>query len=388
MLKSGIPLENTLGIKWFMSDTPGIGGYLRRSYEDFLVKEVPSEKAEDDVGEYTHFTLVKTNWDTIRSISALSKALGVSRKRFGFAGTKDRKAVTSQRMSVWNVEAERLKSINIKDLKLSDFVRSNERLSVGDLLGNEFEITVRDPDKLDQAEIEKCRRAIDERGVPNYFGYQRFGLIRPNTHIIGRKLLDRDIRGAVLSYIADYYEGERDDAKEARRQLKEDMDFKRALTSFPKRLGYERTMIEHLHKNPTDFAGALRRLHKKLRQMFIHGYQSYLFNLILSKMIEAELDIPSAEIPLFGYKSTFSEGVQGEIEREVLEEEGVGLERFNIPSLPELKSKGSFRKACLETKVTYRLNEDNSVVFNFFLSKGNYGTMVMREFMKADPLNY
>jgi tRNA pseudouridine13 synthase len=127
MKRSNIPLENTIGIKFFVTDTPGIGGYLKREFNDFFVREVPIEKKEDETGDYTHFTLEKTNWDTIRAISALSRAVGVSRKRFGFAGTKDKKAVTTQVMAVWRVEPERLKTIKIKDLKLWDFKKSSEQ---------------------------------------------------------------------------------------------------------------------------------------------------------------------------------------------------------------------------------------------------------------------
>ncbi len=85
MLRTNHSLEDTVGIRYFLTDTPGIGGHLRREFSDFQVSEVPVEKQADEDGDYTHFTLEKTNWDTIRAISALSRAVGVSRKRFGFA---------------------------------------------------------------------------------------------------------------------------------------------------------------------------------------------------------------------------------------------------------------------------------------------------------------
>jgi tRNA pseudouridine13 synthase len=320
MLQTNYPLEDKVGIRYFITDTPGIGGQLRRKFDDFQVSEVPVKKRVDPEGDYTHFTLEKTNWDTIRAISAMSRSVGVSRKRFGFAGTKDKRAVTRQRMAVWNVPPERLESIQVKDLRIYDLNQSSERILVGDLLGNEFEITVRELLSTEKSVIEQCIDQIHSRGVPNYFGYQRFGLQRPNTHIVGRKLVEGNIEGAVMSYLADYYDGERDDAREARRSLKETGDFKQALADFPKRLGYERTMLDHLYKNPTDFAGALRRLHKKLRQLLVHGYQSYLFNLVLSQMIEDKIDIHKVDIPLFGYKSRYTEGRQGEIEKSVLED--------------------------------------------------------------------
>ncbi|MFV2041196.1 MAG: tRNA pseudouridine(13) synthase TruD, partial [Candidatus Hydrothermarchaeales archaeon] len=342
MLRTNHPLEETVGIRYFITDTQGIGGHLRREYADFQVSEVGVEKQADPEGDYTHFTLEKTNWDTIRAISALSRAVGVSRKRFGFAGTKDKRAVTRQRMAVWNVPSEKLESARVKDIRLYDFTRSSERILVGDLIGNTFEITVREPQIFDETVIETCRDQIHLKGIPNYFGYQRFGVQRPNTHVVGRKIVEGDIEGAVMSYLADFYPGERDDARDARRSLKETGDFKQALTDFPKRLGYERTMLDSLYKNPSDFAGALRRFHKKLRQLLVHGYQSYLFNLTLSRMIEEELDIHRVEVPLFGYKSSFTEGRQGEIERDVLETAGMDFRSFKISSMPELSPRGAY----------------------------------------------
>ncbi len=388
MLRTNHSLENTVGIRYYITNTPGIGGYLRQAFEDFQVSEVPVEKQLDPEGEYTHFTLEKTNWDTIRAISALSRAVRVSRKRFGFGGTKDKRAVTRQRMAVWNVPPERLESVKVKDLRVYDLNRSSERILLGDLIGNEFEITVREPEITDESTIEQCRDHIHKSGVANYFGYQRFGLQRPNTHVVGRKIVEGDIKGAVMSYLADYYEGERGDAREARRNLKETGDFKRALETFPKRLGYERTMLDYLNKNQTDFVGALRRLHKKLRQLLVHGYQSYLFNLVLSGIIEENVDIRNVSLPLFGYKSRFTDGRQGEIERSVLESEAMDFRSFKIKSMPELSSRGSHRTASLETEVSYEIREDESIKFKFFLPKGNYATMIMREFMKTDPMNY
>ena len=389
MMKSPYELDHHLGLDYFTTDTRGIGGRLRTTIEDFIVNELYEDTGDVLEGEYTHFTLQKKNWDTHRAIKLIGKHLGVSHKRFGFAGTKDKRAVTSQRVAVWNVDPEDLKRVDIKDITLSNFKQSDKRISLGESLGNGFEIVVRDI--KNEESLEDISIQLKESGVPNYFGYQRFGVTRPNTHLVGREILNGNLKSAVLSYIGRPYKSEREDVYEARKFVDETLDFKKALEIFPKRLNYERSMLDALSKNPNDFAGALRRLPKKLRWMLVHAYQSFLFNMILSLSIEMEINVD--KIPLFGYESSFSTGRLGEIEKSVLEKTGISFDHFKIPTMPELSSRGFLREAFIKIDPGFEIMEDElfdtkKVLIKFSLPTGSYATVVMREFMKTNPLNY
>ncbi len=402
-MKSPYQLDRLIGLEHFITSTKGIDGKLRTIAEDFFVEEISNvenfspEMKNFQALEYTHFTLEKKNWNTVDAIKAIARATGVSHKRFGYAGTKDKRALTRQRAAVWKIEPEQLASIKIKDIALSNFKKCSDRISLGDSLGNKFRITVRNLDfgEKELSEIiSETTNQLDERGIPNYFGYQRFGIIRPNTHLVGKEILKGNLEGAVMAYLANPYEAEKKDAYEARKSLQETKDFREALKNFPMRLNFERSMLDALAKNPRDCAGALRRLPKKLRWMLVHGYQSFLFNKILSRMIEEKISIEGKKIPLFGYKSSFSEGRQGEIEREIIEEENIALENFRIKSMPELSSEGLLRDACIETSPSFEIGGDElnegklKCTVEFTLPKGSYATVVLREFMKTEPLNY
>lgn len=397
MIKSPFELDRILGLEYFVADTRGIGGRLRIKVEDFLVEEIFNLVQEEPAGEYTHFTLEKKNWETHRAIKTIARALAVSHKRFGYAGTKDRRALTRQRVAVWKIEPEQLEKLNIKDISLSDFLKTSQRISLGDSLGNNFRITIRNID-FEQNELDgllaEAISQLAQRGVPNYFGYQRFGTTRPNTHLVGRALLRGDLEGAVIAYLGNPYMTEKIEAYEARKFLEATRDYRKALEVFPKYLTYERAMLDHLAKHPNDYAGALRRLPKKLRWMLLHAYQGYLFNKILSGLIGSGIEIRGRKIPLFGYNSTTSEGEQGKIERSVLEEESVTLESFKTKSMPELASEGLFRDASIETKISFEISDDElnagkrRCTLAFALPKGSYATVVLREFMKTEPLNY
>jgi tRNA pseudouridine13 synthase len=393
-MQSWYELDRILGLEQFITDTRGVGGKLRILVEDFIVEE-RFEPCEDGEGEYVHFILEKYNWDTIRAITQLSRVLRVSLKRFGYAGTKDKRALTRQRVSAWRISEEELSKVSIPGLKLYGFTRCRERVNLGDLLGNDFTIAIRRlRDSSPEETLAETTAQLRKRGVPNYFGYQRFGTVRPNTHLVGRAIVQSNLEEAVMLYLARPYPRERSDAYEARKFLDETRDYRRALELFPARLHYERNMLAHLSRNPRDFAGALRRLPKKLRRMLVHAYQSYLFNKILSRLIAEGIEIRGREIPLFGYSSGFSPGRQGEIEREVLEEEGVELESFKIKPLPELAMPGSKRSAAVSTEISYSLTGDElhpgtrKLTVRFFLPPGSYATSLLREYMKADPLDY
>ncbi|MEM2145841.1 MAG: tRNA pseudouridine(13) synthase TruD, partial [Candidatus Jordarchaeaceae archaeon] len=299
-------LDKLLGIEFFVTKSEGIGGCLRKRWEDFVVEEITPQgeilsalgsRAQtinsnnvyeiEGEGEYTLFTLERhSTYDTFEALNKLAHSLGVGVKRLSYAGVKDKRAVTTQRVSAWRVDPEKLKNLNIKGLYIRDIRKDKNPVELGDLWGNHFTVTVREIslEKLGVEERVKqtCREIEELGGVPNFFGYQRFGIQRPISHLVGIKLLKEQFREAAMLFLAKAYPLEGKDAQEARNYLSEKGDFAEALEKFPKRLKWERLMLKHLSVHPNDFVGAFRRLPRDLLKMFIHSVQSYLFNRILS----------------------------------------------------------------------------------------------------------
>lgn len=379
-------LETDVGLETYLSAAQGIGGKIKQIPDDFVVDEVAAELRQGD-GEYVHFTLEKKNWDTLRAIKEISKRLRVSRKRLGFAGTKDRRAITRQRVSVWNIPIEDLKKINIRDITLSEFSQSPERINLGYAWGNKFSIVARNID----LEADELKARVGEianelkDGFPNFFGLQRFGIQRPITHRVGRAILKTDFKEAVMTYLAGVYETEREEAVKARKYLRDTNNFREAIKIFPKNLGYETAMLNHLVNHETDFIGALRKLPKKLRWMFVHAYQSYIFNRALSHHIK-EGDVPE-NLDLLGYNSK-----PDDVSAKILEEDDVSLTDFKTPSMPELSSEGKTRD-CLIRAEDFEASEPQEDELNegkkkltlkFKLLKGSYATTMLREFMKNE----
>ena len=370
----------------FYTNGSGIGGRLKQRIEDFKVEEIPKKLEKGD--EYTIFWMEKFNWDTHRAVGEIAKRLHIGTKRLGIAGTKDKRAVTKQRISAWKIEPEQLKNIKIRDIKIYNFSKAGKRLNLGDLEGNKFEIIVRDV-SLDKDEIEKRLENIFKElkdGIPNIFGPQRFGEVRILTHLIGKEMLKGNFEQAVKLYLCKVFEREPEDAKISRNFLKDSWDkagFKKSLEIFPKRLRYERGMIEYLYKHPNDYGGAIRRLPSKLRKMFLNAYQAFLWN-------QAVENVKSEKVSLIGYNSKLDKS--NEADKKILElmkKDGIKVDDFLMKHMPELKCSGGERNRILKPKdLKYRIEEDDfnenklKVILNFSLPSGSYATVILREIMK------
>lgn len=390
-------LEKDIGILCYKSLTPGFGGRIKQIPEDFIVEEITgtgdvleldkedSGKANNKTGGYTHFTLQKRNWETLRALKEISRRLRISRNRISFAGTKDKKAVTTQRACVSNINQDDLSGINIADIILRDFIQSNDRIELGDLSGNRFTLTLRDitsDPQMIRERIELIRNDL-RSGFPNFFGVQRFGTTRPITHLVGREMIRGDFETAVMIYLTKIYFGESEQAIHAREFLNQNRDFNKALKVYPNNLGYEKALLNYLCKNPGDYAGALRSLPRNLGLMFIHAIQSYIYNKALSRYITQELI--TEKLPLVGYTTDYDE-----VTSEILSEEGISREDFRIKALKEYSSRGTYRECFISYDgfSIIKIDKDelnqgkNKVVLRFSLGSGCYATTVLREFMK------
>ena len=138
-------------------------------------------------GNYCRFSLYKENKDTMDAINLISKLMRMKAGAFTYAGTKDRRAVTVQQISVYRVEAERLQALNktLRNIVLGDFRYCSDLLRLGDLSGNHFVVTLRNV--TGQAEqIETAMESFQKVGFINYFGLQRFGNSPISTHQVGK----------------------------------------------------------------------------------------------------------------------------------------------------------------------------------------------------------
>ena len=478
-MREAHPIEQAVGIDYYISDSDPIGGRLRVEPEDFHVEEIENfdpEPVDAPSGAYPEILLRATlrEWDTNDFAAQISDAMGISRERVAWAGTKDKHAVTTQLFSIRDVEPASIEALDINGAEIEVLGRTGRSISFGDLHGNRFVIRVRDAHSEAAARTEATTTALqelvdgDERGsssnrtqsgdggeqsspssprqsgddqtagVPNWFGQQRFGSQRPVTHEVGLDIVRGEWREAVLSYVANPFETERETTQSARQFVEREAasaepDWQACLDEIPGYLGFERSMLHRLVEDgaekPADFRHALEAVPWNLQRLFVNAAQSYIFNRILSERLRRGLPFdrpvegdvccfvdreapdglyaPDTDrlqrvsgkrvsvmerhcsrgrafvtAPLIGTDTELASGEPGEIEREILDELDLTRSDFDLPG--SFESSGTRRAILVRTDLSV---DPTDLRFEFALPSGSYATALMREYLKSGPLD-
>lgn len=414
-----------LNAETYLTPQKGIGGQIRTNNEDFYVEEIPINNPSGE-GPNTWIWIEKEGRNTLDVVLDIARELKMNRKQMGFAGMKDKAAVTRQWICVSNKTPEELQGLEDKlhHVKIMDIVPNQKKLRIGQLVGNKFQLMVRDVEDPQAAaqQAELILKQLEEKGVPNYYGYQRFGKNRPNTHLVGKALIKGGVKAAVDRYVGHPYDTEPRHIQESRR-FYDQGELEEAMDAMPSGMRYEKMMIRALLKekkkkgelDEKSYILALKSLPKPLSRMFVHAYQSYLFNRAVSertklgmdKYVEGDILIDNEEhlihefdpeeinqrikefqahpsAPLFGSKVPLAGGELGKMEQMILDEEDLKLEDFTVPKMPKLGSHGIRRAIRFKIWDVSAEATEEGVIVGFSIPKGSYATSVLREVMKLD----
>ncbi len=349
-----------LGMLTYLTSSPRLGGRLREKLGDFIVDEVLMGKRASRVllgketfpnkGPFLYLVVAKfVRMDTRKLALHISNIVS---GRVRYAGLKDSNSISFQFLSIEG----RYKIMSLKNGFLMKPVgRYVEPISRGMNNGNYFTLVVRGVNSLPKSLF-----------FPNFFSYQRFGVKEPFNHEIGKLLLLRSIKEAIeLIELQGYQVGP-----------------VRSLKQLAVSLGVD------------------------LLRLYIHSYQSYLFNMLLSRRIlhglepepgdfvlkqNGEIELYAGNrgellLPLIGAMSREKgEWLREEI-RKILRDEGISKEMFLFRELPEISALGDLRKAIGRALNIKMVRRPNYSVISFFLESGMYATSYMRELLKPlDP---
>jgi len=387
---------------------------IKQVPEDFFVKEVARRDFREK-GDYAYYLMRKRNYTTQRAAERVADFLGISNSAVGYAGLKDRNAVTEQFISVRSKNSP--ERISLPDIELELLGRGYLKIGIGELEGNQFRIIVRNLEPSDLIRLynrftdEEIREdfQLSESGIqvlvselneiassgriffPNYFGSQRFS---KHNWEVGMLILKRDFEAALKKILS--FDIPED-------VLGENWGSWNKLIEHAK-ARFSREILQHLTQNSSDYIGALRRIPKRILRLYIGGFQARIFNKVLASLVserfEEYFEVEQAggrmvfpakairssvgeTIPLPGFGSENSRIVQA------LAEEGVSPRDFIIREMPELSAEGSERQAFCEAENleigNLEKDELNSgkfkITISFYLRKGSYATVFLRSML-------
>uniref|UniRef100_A0A673X006 Pseudouridylate synthase 7 homolog n=1 Tax=Salmo trutta TaxID=8032 RepID=A0A673X006_SALTR len=240
-------------------------------------------------GAFCHFVLYKENKDTMEAINVLSKFLRMRPNVFSYMGTKDKRAITVQEIAVLKVTAERLSHLNkcLNNFKLGNFCYKKHPLKLGELQGNHFTVVIRNITGTDD-QVQQAMTSLRETGFINYYGMQRFGTTAVPTHQVGKAIL-QDNWNEVIDLILKPRPGaEKGYMVKCREEWAQSQDPEAALKKLPVKRCVEGQLLRGLSMyGKKNIITAFAMIPRNNRLMYIHSYQSFMWNTMVSRRIEA-----------------------------------------------------------------------------------------------------
>lgn len=331
---------------------PSIGGVMRSSPEDFRVEEIPAYLPSGE-GDHVYVRFEKRNMPTPDAVKAMARALSVDGRECGWAGLKDKNAVTVQWASFLRADPEKARSLAIEGITVLEVSRHRNKLKTGHLHGNRFDLRVRGCVEGALEIAKRVAERISLEGAPNYYGSQRFGREGKNV--------ERGVR-----WLTGVDPAPRD--------------------------GFDRKMLASSVQSWLFNRYLSQRVKDGLLSLYVQGDLAVRHPMDRVFAITEEEALStyasracSATGPMFGPEMRWPEGAAKEREASVLEASGLGIEHF-------ARAKGlaeGTRRAIRVCPPAIDVSEEDadgapSVRFRFELPAGAYATAVLREFRKTD----
>uniref|UniRef100_A0A8D3A302 Pseudouridylate synthase 7 homolog n=1 Tax=Scophthalmus maximus TaxID=52904 RepID=A0A8D3A302_SCOMX len=390
-------------------------------------------------GSFCHFTLYKENKDTMDAINVLSKFLRLRPNMFSYMGTKDKRAITVQEIAVLKITAERLAHLNkcLMNLKLGNFCYKNHPLKLGELQGNHFTVVIRNISGTDE-QVQQAMTSLRQTGFINYYGMQRFGTTAVATQTVGRAILRNDWNEVVDLILKPRPGAEKEFLVRCREEWAKSQDPEAALKKLPNKRCVEGQLLRGLSMyGKKNIVTAFGLIPRNNRLMYIHSYQSKVWNTMVSRRIEAfglkavegDLELRGTHVltaeeaesrsihdivmPLPGYDVIYPTHHVGEGYRELLTADGLDLDNMRH-KVKDYSLAGAYRRVIirpsdvswsviqyddprislvhsdfeiLEKKAAPVFNKEGkhrALRMEFSLPPSTYATMAIREVLKLD----
>ena len=400
-------------LAYLTGDEPGIGGQLKERFEDFIVEEVPLYQPCGS-GDHLYLWVEKRRRLTTDVARFLADHFGVSRGAVGYAGLKDKHAVTRQAFTVEHADEQRAATFDNELVRILGVDRHTNKLKRGHLRGNRFEIKLRG---VDPTAVIKAKRMLDRlvtEGAPNYIGEQRFGY-RGNNHLLGGYLMTGNWEAFVDELLGGSAIDENESVAQARRLYGEGR-LEESIELWPTVHRTERQVLGPITRG-RDARAAIRCIDHAQRHLYVSAWQSAIFNRMLHERLNSgrygavlegdvgvnyrtrraytveRLAVEQARFdacrispggPMWGRKMVRAGGAIADLEQQMLTESGVTPEDLETGEYRPEGSRRPYRMLITDPDVSGGVDEHGPYVrLCFELARGCFATTVMREIMKS-----
>ena len=407
-------MSQVSSLPYLISDFSGVSGKIKQRPEDFFVQEIPLYEPTGD-GDHVLAEIEKVGLSTLDAIDALSRQLNIDRRDIGYAGMKDAQAVTRQIVSIPHVKPDAAMAVKTEKLSVRWAAPHRNKLRLGHLLANRFAIKIRDVDPMRVVALRPVLDVLTKRGMPNFFGEQRFGR-RENNDVLGAAFVRGDDAEVLRLLLGDPRPQEDDPASlDARRHFVAG-DYARSHKAWPHWARTELRVLSRLMKND-DRHGALMAVDMPIRRLWVTALQSRIFNQIVAERIngidtllngdlaykhangacfvvenaaaeQARLDAfeISATGPMIGRRLSAPRGEPLAMESALFAKYRISPDDFR--SSERDRSHGDRRPIRVQPTETFLesgVDEHGGfITVAFTLPPGSYATILMRELMRND----
>jgi tRNA pseudouridine13 synthase len=403
-----------MDLPYLTNDFPGIPGLIKQRPEDFFVQEIPLYEPGGE-GEHVYAEIQKVGISTFDAIDRIARALNVSPRGFGYAGMKDAQAITRQIISIHGTTPEVVMALKLDDIAIQWAIRHGNKLRLGHSKGNRFAVRLREVSPTDVIKLAPVLKTIQERGLPNYFGEQRFGR-RGDNHLLGAAIVRADAEGLINQLLGKPMPAVEDPQTTGARKAFDRGDLKLAMKLWPRKSGMERRVLARLIKTGKPSAAA-RGIDERLRRLWVSAVQSWMFNQVLAQRVTdgtfdrvlsgdlaykhengacflvegADAEQPRALAfdisptgPLVGYRMSLPTGQPLEIEKRVLAEAHLQPEDFRKEGGEKVKgARRPLRVKPEDLEMSGGVDEFGPhITVAFTLPAGSFATVLIRELTK------
>ena len=382
---------------------------LRQKPDDFQVEE-KTDVVASSTGEFAFYRLDKTGWTTPDALAIIRRKWKIHHRRISYGGLKDRHAITTQYLTIFRGPMQDLEHQRLQVRYLGQLP---EPYTSTNIRANRFRVVMRD---MTLREAETAAQIADSEvmavGYPNYFDDQRFGSVGEESAFIAKHMLQADWEGALWHALAAPYEYDRSADKRLKHLLRTHWGQWDSLRELLPR-SHARSLVCYLADHPQDYKGAVARLRPELKGLYVAAYQSWLWNQVLATWLEQNVAaedlvtlrtkhghlpaprcLPDPLLPSWnmGHLPLPSSRLKPHGEEwwlpflhQVLNQEGITLERLKIPGLDRpFFPKGERALSVRPQQLRWSIADDElqggqvKLVLEFELPRGCYATMLVK----------